>query len=52
MDLVLVADTVKSAVKLYADFPGEFSEAMFLGSTPRCSLKNVVYGSETVNEFV
>ena len=51
MDIVLVANTVKSAVCLYVDFPGEFSEAMFLGSTPSCSLKNVVYSTETVSEF-
>ena len=45
MDFVLVGNTVKSSIPLYVDFPGEFSEAMFIGSTPSCSLKNVVYGS-------
>lgn len=52
MDLMLPAGAVKSAVYLYVDFPGEFSEAMFIQTTPRCSLKNVVFGTETVSDFV
>ena len=42
-----------STIPIWVDFPEEFDEAMYLGWTPICSLKNLnLTENETIFEYV
>ena len=53
MLLTIPVSQVISTIPIWIDFPEEFDEAMHLGFTPICSLKNLnLTENETIFEFV
>ena len=53
MHIKLPTGTVLETIPIWVDFPEEFDEAMFLGWTPSCTLKNVkIKDNDVISNFV